>query len=222
MTRALHLLRLDARNIAREPPLWACVVLPWVVACALRLGLPAISDFAAPWVDLGLYRPHIAAFVLVTPAMMIGWVVGFLLLDERDENILAAIEVTPLGRAGFIRYRLVLPTLLTIVTAALVHLCAGVLTPGLGPTAAAIVLSSLASPLLSLFLVAFAANKVEGLALAKLGSLMALLPGIWTVRVFSGEVRGLAAVGEAGCGLLLGALCGLWLLRRIGRRIERT
>lgn len=239
MSRLRSLLTADARNIAREPPLWASALLPWVFALGLRFGFVDLVLLASPWVDLELYRLHIAAFLLVTPAMMIGWVVGFLLLDERDEKILAAIEVTPLGRGGFVRYRMVLPTVLAILVALAVHLCAGLVAPGLVPVAAAILLSSLAAPLLALFLVAFASNKVEGLAMAKLGSLMVflpllaavvggrwwgvahLLPGAWSLRVFSGELTGLASLAAIACGLALSVGYGAWLLRRIGRQIER-
>ncbi len=239
MSRLWTLLRADARNIAREPPLWASALLPWAFALALRFGFGDLVDFAAPWVDLEVYRLHIAAFLVVTPAMMIGWVVGFLLLDERDEKILAAIEVTPLGRDGFIRYRMVLPTLLALVVGGAVHLCAGLVAPGLLPASAAILLASLAAPLLALFLVAFADNKVEGLAMAKLGSLVVfspflaalvggrwwsvahLLPGTWSLRVFSGELAGLSALAAVACGLLLTVGYGAWLLRRIGAQIER-
>ncbi len=233
------LLRADARNIAREPPLWASALLPWAFALGLRFGFDHLVDFASPWVDLELYRLHIAAFLVVTPAMMIGWVVGFLLLDERDEKILAAIEATPLGRDGFIRYRMILPTLLALVVGVAIHLCSGLVTSGFLQATAAILLASLAAPLLALFLVAFADNKVEGLAMAKLGSLFVflpfpaalvggrwwsvahLLPGTWSLRVFSGELVGLSALGAVACGLLLSAGYGAWLLRRIGAQIER-
>ena len=220
MSAWASLLAADARNIAREPPLWACVLLPWLLALGLRFGFASLEELTAPWIALGELRPHVAAFAVVMPGMMIGWVVGFLLLDERDDGVLAAIEVTPLGRGGFTRYRLLLPTLLTLVTAALVHLCAGVLAPGWGPTLTAIVAASAVAPLVALFLVGFAGNKVEGLALAKLASLLVLLPGWWTMRMFTGglDPRSLA---ELAVGLSLAALAGAWLLRRVDRQIER-
>ncbi len=239
------LLVADARNIAREPPLWISVLMPWVLALGLRFVMPMVSLVAAPWVDLELYRVHIAAFLLLIPSMMIGWVVGFLLLDERDERVFAAIEVTPLGRGGFLRYRMAALMIVVALTSAGVHICAGLVQISLGATLVAALLASLSAPLLALGLVAFAANKVEGLAIAKLGSVLVMLPilgslvggrfasvglalpGGWALRVLELELEGAGAesagsvVVQLGIGLVLATLYGALLLSRAGRRVER-
>ena len=36
---------------------------------------------------------------------LIGWVTGFLLLEDRDEGTLLALDVTPVGKSGFLLYR---------------------------------------------------------------------------------------------------------------------
>ncbi len=37
--------------------------------------------------------------------MLIGWVTGFLLLEDRDDGPLLAVDVTPIGKCGFLAYR---------------------------------------------------------------------------------------------------------------------
>ena len=45
----------------------------------------------------------------MTAPGMIGTVIGFLLLDERDDRMLTALLVTPMSTAGYLAYRITIP-----------------------------------------------------------------------------------------------------------------
>jgi fluoroquinolone transport system permease protein len=98
---------------------------------------------------------------------MTGTVVGFLLLDQRDDQTLTALMVTPLSLGDYLRYRLSGLMLLSAAFGAVMMPLAGLSeTTALQVVVAAITAAPLA-PTYALFLGTFAANKVQGFALAK-------------------------------------------------------
>lgn len=169
---------IDARSVQRDPLLGWLLVYPLVIALAVRLGMPLVTDWAlARWqIDLAPFFPLIASFVLLMPPMLTGMVVGFLLLDERDDRTLSALQVTPLTLGQYLRYRLGMPMLAsTVVTLAVIPLLGLV---DLGPVQ--VVLAALAAApiavLYALALAAFAQNKVQGFALVKAMGVLTLPP----------------------------------------------
>ena len=173
--RFVRLARSDALNVVRDPMLvvaTAFSVLPalgflafeaWMNAAALEaFGIAGFSRFVVP-------------FVLLLPALLIGWVAGFLMLEDRDDGPLLALDVTPPGKLGFFAYRLVAAALLTgLLTAAALP----VVVPGIGLPLGllVVVLVAMNAMIGALVLPSVARNKVEGLALSKLTNLAALVP----------------------------------------------
>jgi fluoroquinolone transport system permease protein len=45
------------------------------------------------------------SFLVVVMPALVGMVIGFLLLDQRDDQTLAALQVTPLTLNGYLIYR---------------------------------------------------------------------------------------------------------------------
>jgi fluoroquinolone transport system permease protein len=62
--------------------------------------------------DLSVYYPLIMSFIAVAMPMIYGALIGFLVLDQRDDNTITALQVTPLTLVGYLGYRVALPTLL--------------------------------------------------------------------------------------------------------------
>ncbi|MOA29983.1 Fluoroquinolones export permease protein [compost metagenome] len=92
------------------------------------------------------------------------------MLDERDENVISYYAVTPLMRRGYMVYRLVLPSLLCTFLSSLFFIVSGLSSFQLEHIYILILLA-FEAPCFALFLASFAANKVEGLALSKIGGL---------------------------------------------------
>jgi len=170
------LLRGDAANVLRDPLLAVVPFVPLALWLVLRLGLPPLASVLAPFFDLPRYYPVLSAFLLIMTPLMIGMVAGFLLLDERDESVLLSISVTPVGKRGFVAYRLIAPTAAGFV---LNLVLVGALAPAPVPFAAVLLPSAVAAleaPMMALYLAAFAANKVEGLVMVKAASILDLAP----------------------------------------------
>jgi fluoroquinolone transport system permease protein len=114
-------------------------------------------------------------FVLMAPTMA-GMLIGFLVLDERDDRTLTALLVTPVPLWSYLLYRLAGPMVLGVVTTIIGYPIAGLGRVAYGPLLVVALLASLSGVAMALFLAAFAENKVAGLALVKLLNGLAVLP----------------------------------------------
>lgn len=234
---------IDARNVARDSMLRWIVVLTPAFGLLFRFAIPPIgvaleqrSGF-----DLERYDPLLMSFLPIAVAGMIGTVVGFLLLDQRDDQTMAALLVTPLSLGDYLRYRmsvlLLLCVLFSCVTVPLAGLTA---TTPLQLLVTSIVAAPLA-PIYALFLGTFAENKVQGFALAKVVGIVIVpcvaayfltgpwqnafgfVPHYWSMKVFwlfdAGAVA--AALVHAVIGLAWQAVLLVLLARRFSRIIRR-
>ncbi len=174
----------DTRNVLRDPTLLFAIVLSAVPALAGFFFRDAINQFVEGYFGLAGVFTFLLPIFLCIPAFMVGWVTGFLFLEDRDDGPLLAVDVTPLGKRGFMAYRIVVTAAITF---ALTLFGCALLLPERG-AAVALVLSimiALDSIGMALVLPAFARNKVEGLALTKavnilsFAPLLALLPAPW-------------------------------------------
>src|SRR5512134_134742 len=100
---------LDAKTVGRDSLLRGMIALPLLIALLARFVVPILTRRIgeATGFDLAAYHAPImsAALLLISPAIC-GLVVGFLLLDQRDDRTLAALQVTPLPPRAYLAYRL--------------------------------------------------------------------------------------------------------------------
>ena len=191
--------------------------------------------------DLVPYYPLLMSFLPLVAAGMIGTVIGFLLLDQRDDQTLTALLVTPLSLPDYLSYRLTGLMVLSAVFGALMVPLAGLSeTTALQVVVTAVTAAPLA-PIYALFLGTFAANKVQGFALAKaVGVVMVpciasyfvtgpwqnafgLVPHYWPLKVFwlfDEEAAG-AALVHAAIGLAWQAALVTVLVRRFSHVVRR-
>ena len=232
----------DLRSIWRDPMLRWMALLPLGLALVLRWFFSPILAQLSSWIghDLSTAVVPLASYVILMIAPGItGIVIGFLLLDHRDEGTLAALGVTPLTFGGYLVYRLAVPLPLALAATLLMFPLSGV--AGVRPAAAVVaaLVAAPMAPLFALFLAAFARNKVQGFALMKATGavlwppLLALFvplpwqlrfglsPVYWPARVYWSALAGdgawalWAVPGLAWQGFLI------WLLLRRYRRVVR-
>lgn len=172
---------IDIRSIRRDSLVSWMIYIPIFLALLLRWGVPPLTarlmeqyDF-----DFAPYYPVLLAYFFIGMCPMIfGAVTGFLLLDEKDDRTLTALQVTPLPLSGYILYRVTVPILLTFGLMFVLFPLAN-LTPFDLPT---ILLSAIAAapmaPMLALLFGSIAQNKVQGFALMKLTGFVFIAPVI--------------------------------------------
>ncbi|MFZ7102879.1 MAG: hypothetical protein ACOWWO_09490 [Peptococcaceae bacterium] len=167
MKKFMALISSDLKNIVREPLMVFIMAGPLLYTLVIRFSAPLVAEKLAGMFDLTDYYPLITGFFILLTPLLLGMVTGFMLLDERDEQVLTALIVTPLGKRGYLAYRMAGPVMISFIyTLILVPLLN--LSPI--PFLQLVVLAALTageSPLIALFLVNWAGNKVEGLALSK-------------------------------------------------------
>ncbi len=231
---------LDARTIWRDPLLRWVALMPISIAVPARFILPGAIDRIDGALGTDLMPHYVplmgAALLLFTPAM-VGMVIGFLLLDQRDDGTLQAMRVTPLPLGTYLTYRLSAPMAVSTVLTCLCFPIAGLNEIGAIELAIAALSAAPLAPLYALTLGAFAANKVQGFALVKvLGILpiapliayaidspgeiiLALAPTTWPALSYWAFLEGDAsALMWAGLGFIYAGLLILPLLRRTSER----
>lgn len=196
---------IDTGSVLADPLLRWMMVIPLMVALAVRglLPLVAVRVSALAGVDLGWLVAPLSGYTVAGIAPLVaGSVVGFLLLDQRDDRTLLALRVTPLPLGAYLMYRLAAPTAAAFVTT----LAALVVAGGMGLRAGPAILVALAAaplaPVTALALASFARNKVQGVALMKAASLVLMAP---LASLFLGP----------GWGLALAALPTYWVARAV-------
>jgi fluoroquinolone transport system permease protein len=175
------LARNDARLIRNDSFLIGMIFYPIFTAIIVRLATPPLTQLLAEQAQFDLipYYPVIVGYfqMILTPVLA-GVCVGFLLIDERDNNTIKALLVTPMPLNFFVLYRVVLAMLISFGLLVLIVPLTGLVTlPALEFMIVAAV-TSLIAPVVALFFVAFAGNKVEGFALVKIIGTLAFVPAL--------------------------------------------
>jgi fluoroquinolone transport system permease protein len=169
----------ELRMLLADPLLRWMILLPFLISLILRGLLPLMLERIGLLTE-GMFSavyPALAAYILAAFGPMVaGMVIGFLMLDQRDEGSLLAIRVTPLPPGLYIAYRLAWPLLVGMIATLLAFPLAGDLGLNGWRMPAAVMAAAPLAPVVALGLATFAANKVQGFALVKASSLLLAAP----------------------------------------------
>ncbi|MBV7380443.1 hypothetical protein [Maritimibacter dapengensis] len=173
--RLAQLIASDWTNTRRDPTLLFVALFAAMPALLIWYFRAGIDRLGADMFGLAALSDWIVPIVLTLPPLMLGWVIGFLFLEERDDGPLAAISVTSVGRQGMLAYRV---SLAWTLSAIMTYLGAVLLLPasGFAVHLALAVIVGLEAIIVTTLLPAFAKNKVEGLALTKLFNIGSIVP----------------------------------------------
>jgi fluoroquinolone transport system permease protein len=229
------LVRSDLRRISRDGMLLFLAALPLLLAAVFRASRPALTAALDGRIGADVVGTIAAAVLLLLTPLMFGFIYGLMLLDERDDGVLAAIAVTPTGKVGFLLRRMLVPVVWTVAASLAVLGLAGLRFPA-AVLAAAALLAALQTPIMALFVGAFAGSKVEGMALSKVGNVIITIgalgvlaplplrwafapsPHYWLVALLAAQGRATALHLAAGvtAHLLVIALLARRFTRRLG------
>jgi fluoroquinolone transport system permease protein len=216
----------DSRLLWRDPLLGWVLFLPVGLAIVLRILIPRASDalLLSRGFDLAPYFPMIMGGYLMTAPGIVGMVIGFLLLDERDARTLTALRVTPVSMRQYLSYRIALPLLVGTVSTLVGYPLIGIGSLSFSSLVPIAAVAGLAAPLLALVLATAAPNKVAGFAVMKVLNAVNLLPvasfvlplpiqfiaGVlptyWPMRALWSAMAGDDYGGQLAAGAVLGTL----------------
>jgi fluoroquinolone transport system permease protein len=173
MKRILVLAIGDFKHIFRDKTLLVFLTTPLTLLLFVRLFVPYITGVYPLLKD---YHPLVMMFACLQTAIMFGFITSFLILEEKDENVLQAIRVLPISSSFFIAYRLLFATSFSFLGALFMVLWGGLTSLGFIDAILLSVQYSLAAPLITLIIATYAKNKIEGMAFFKGIDLLLIIP----------------------------------------------
>ena len=180
MKKLRGLLAGDLKLVFRDTFLQFLVVYPVLLGLLTRFLVPAITERVTR-IDLVQYHV-LAGSVVITLQVVIlaGTVLGLMVLDEKDNRTLIALQVTPLPLQYYMAYRAGLPMAFSFLASLLnvVLLNSFLSHPDWGGMVQVAILGILPLPVYVLFISSLAQNKVQGLALTKALGPFIILPVI--------------------------------------------
>jgi len=177
MVQIRKLLLNDIRNIIRDRLLlYTAFLIPLIIIIFTRLVIPWLSENIVP---LQQYYSLLFMLIVITIPMMFGFVIGFLIMDERDENLLTVLRVMPISRNTYLIYRMLFVSILSLVYILLFPLLTGLIDIDFIDYLPIGVLLAFLTPVLGLVANIVATNKVQAFAVFK------TLGGVFYIPLFA-------------------------------------
>lgn len=206
MKKYLSLVRYELKTILKDPMSLFMMLYPFLMLFLMGFVLPAILERTAD-PDSAATRITLLISFVVTLAVngyVGGALLGFSLLDNKDENTLVNIAVSPIRVSGYTAFKLVYAFLFGVLSNLIllggmvwiakdkyVVMMPGGLRVGLLDSLtfwnilAFSVVSSLFAPTVALALPMVAKNKIEGFALMKSGGFIVMIPVLALLTAFT-------------------------------------
>jgi len=176
-TLARHLSTNDSRLFGRDRFLQLMFAFVILIALFLRFAIPALNQnlitsglmpgsfYPAPLSD---FYPLLVGFLVIFQgALLSGAIYGFLILDEKEDGTLIAMQVTPVPTANYLAVRMLIPALFAAIIVLAQLYFAGIRVPPLATSIALAIGASFTGPIATLVYANFAENKLQGFAIAK-------------------------------------------------------
>lgn len=194
MINSVHL-RADMQQMKREPIMLLFALLSLLLIGVFKgivsVGAPILYDVTG--FDLMTYEVYLLAMVYMLQPLMLGTVMGFFMLDEKDARIFELLRVTPLGISGYLVNRLLLPVLLTVVYTLVGYVVLGMDVHGPVALIPLLIFLSFETVGIGLFIVLVSEDKVKGLTNAKVVSAMVVFGFVNLIPVQAVQIVGRVA-----------------------------
>jgi len=165
----------DYKNIIRDPAMLFVLVFSIIPLLSFAFFKQTMDTAALQAWEIASISSFIAPLILLTPAYLLGWICGFLILEERDDGPLLALDVTPMGKGGVAIYRAFVAFIASLVLALISMPVLFPLT-GIALMIMLSIFTATQAAIVTFFLPAIAKNKVQGLAITKAINIFAFAP----------------------------------------------
>ncbi|EJN61050.1 fluoroquinolone export ABC transporter permease subunit [Halogranum rubrum] len=166
----------DLKNWFRDPLLAFIAAVPLLYAVVGRFLTPYLATLLGPTFDIVPYYPLVVAMFLFISPVILGFVTGFLMLEEREQNVFAALWTTPLSGRGYLLYRGISVTVVSFLLMLVVAPLVGLVRVPLTLLVSVSLVGSLWAFGSALLLATFANNSVEGIAVSKFMGVTVMVP----------------------------------------------
>ena len=112
-------LKSDLKQISREPIIFILYFAPLLLFIFVLIALYYLPPFIDQYFDLMDYLSYILAGTLGLTSGLLGIATGFMMIDDKDGKIYELMQVTPLGRKGYLFNRLLIPCMMAVFYASI-------------------------------------------------------------------------------------------------------
>lgn len=175
------------KQISKDRMLFGVCFAPFISALLFRYGIPSLEIILTGYFNRSvILTPYYLLFDLLlcilTPYMFC-FASSMVILAEFDENMARYMAVTPVGKKGYVISRLLFPAVISFIVSILLLVLFSLTVWPFPMIITASLLSGILCIIISLFIVSFSHNRVEGLALSKLAGLITLgLPAPFFIK----------------------------------------
>ncbi len=172
-TTFIYLFKNDIRNIFRDKTLLMMTVLPLIMIFGLKAALPSVVKLLPSFPN---YYSLFLAVVGTVSGLLGGYIIAFVMLDEKDDDVLKVIRVMPFPMFLFMAYRLLLAGFWAFIFSFSALLIFDIQDYSLLENIFYALLCSQTAVVMLLFMVSFASNKIEGVTFLKGLNFFIVLP----------------------------------------------
>lgn len=192
-------------QISRDSMLLVICLSPIITGIIFKFSIPIAENFLCDYFEktviLSPYYLLFDIFLAVVTPYMFCFASAMVILEEKDTNITNYLSVTPVGKTGYLLSRLGFPAIISAVFSVIALLFFSLVDTSILTVVALATLTAPIGVIISLLIVSLSSNKVEGMAIAKLGGLImigvaipffitdtrqylgAFLPSFWVTKV---------------------------------------
>lgn len=178
MKKILVLLKCDAKNISRDSIMILPIIIPVFLTLLVNIALPLLAKFIQNQFsfDISVHYPFVISMILLFTPMFVGMLSGLIILDEKDENMLAYFAVTPLSKTGYLFYRMVTPAITSFLFSFIIIFFTNIISINILAAIPALCIAAMEASVMAVILGTYAGNKLEGLALSKGLGILEIIP----------------------------------------------
>lgn len=170
MSQLAALIQKDARVVYRDSFL--------VLLTLYSLAIALVARLLVPWVGAEKLDLYLAPAVILFSPLLLGTVLGFALIEEREQGTWLLLRVLPLGQLGLFSYLCAAAGLVSGIVSLVSAYLYGYPVADRLMFGSMLVASSVSAPLVMLVLASLCANKIEGMAASKMISFIGFSPAL--------------------------------------------
>jgi len=164
------------RQISRDSMLYAVCIAPLLAALFFRFGIPQIEALVCGYFNtssiLAGYYLLFDLFTAILTPFLFCFASSMVILTESDENISGYLAVTPVGKKGYLFSRFGFPAVISFFASMVLLSLLSLTSWTFSLMLVICFLASISSIAVSLLVVTFSHNRVEGMAVSKLSGIM--------------------------------------------------
>ncbi|MBN1951228.1 MAG: hypothetical protein JW801_08485 [Bacteroidales bacterium] len=219
--KTLTIFRYDLKNIFRDPSMLAILIAPLAMLVILRIAPPLYEPYFPVMVE---YRPLILAVFSILITALSGFLMAFVMLDEKDQHLFDVFRILPFTFKQLIGIRILFMFLLGFVLCASFIPASGMLDLNIFQIVSLSVLAAISGPANTLLIVSISNNKIEGATYFKglnmfimaplaaifiaspLRYLIGIIPFFWVFASFTAYQQPLSFGMHVGIGIICNLL----------------